>query len=173
MYCKRVKRSRLTLWSLIVCPLVISLTSASSSTGEDGDGSSSGSSEGSIAQLGHLLTGLTEFVYKPSVATILLSHFVYLEKEGCKNRNRTRRFILFNAHHPQNFTAEMAVSVEFNSMHIFWYLEVVLLSLLFFPQAHDPVVKHSVHTLVFRSLKRTHDMFLAHEGQPVEEDELA
>ena len=43
----------------------------------------------------------------------------------------------------------------------------------FFPQVHDPVVKHSVHTLVFRSLKRTHDMFLAHEGQPVEEDELA
>lgn len=43
----------------------------------------------------------------------------------------------------------------------------------FFQQAHDPVVKHSVHTLVFRSLKRTHDMFLAHEGQPVEEDELA
>lgn len=37
----------------------------------------------------------------------------------------------------------------------------------------DPVVKHSVHTLVFRSLKRTHDMFLAHEGQPIPEDDLA
>ncbi|CAI8025060.1 Pleiotropic regulator 1, partial [Geodia barretti] len=37
----------------------------------------------------------------------------------------------------------------------------------------DPVVKHSVHTLVFRSLKRTHDMFLGHEGQPIPEDDLA
>lgn len=35
------------------------------------------------------------------------------------------------------------------------------------------VVKHSVHTLVFRSLKRTHDMFLSEEGQPVLEDEAA
>lgn len=35
------------------------------------------------------------------------------------------------------------------------------------------VVKHSVHTLVFRSLKRTHDMFLSEEGQPVQEDEKA
>ena len=34
-------------------------------------------------------------------------------------------------------------------------------------------MKHSVHTLVFRSLKRTHDMFLAHEGQPIAEDDLA
>lgn len=36
-----------------------------------------------------------------------------------------------------------------------------------------PVLKHSVHTLVFRSLKRTHDMFLSEEGQPVPEDESA
>ena len=35
------------------------------------------------------------------------------------------------------------------------------------------VVKHSVHTLVFRSLKRTHDMFLSEEGQPILEDENA
>lgn len=35
------------------------------------------------------------------------------------------------------------------------------------------VVKHSVHTLVFRSLKRTHDMFLSEEGHPVLEDEKA
>lgn len=34
-------------------------------------------------------------------------------------------------------------------------------------------MKHSVHTLVFRSLKRTHDMFLSSEGLPVVEDELA
>ena len=34
-------------------------------------------------------------------------------------------------------------------------------------------MKHSVHTLVFRSLKRTHDMFLAQEGQPIPEDDLA
>jgi len=39
--------------------------------------------------------------------------------------------------------------------------------------APEPVVKHSVHTLVFRSLKRSHDMFIHHEGLPVPEDELA
>ena len=33
-----------------------------------------------------------------------------------------------------------------------------------------PVVKHSVHTLMFRSLKRTHDMFLSEEGHPMQED---
>ena len=32
-------------------------------------------------------------------------------------------------------------------------------------------MRHSVHTLVFRSLKRTHDMFLSEEGQPISEDE--
>ena len=47
---------------------------------------------------------------------------------------------------------------------------VVMANVCFF---QDPVVKHSVHTLVFRSLKRTHDMFLAHEGQPIPEDDLA
>ena len=30
--------------------------------------------------------------------------------------------------------------------------------------ATDEVVKHSVHTLVFRSLKRTHDMFISDQG---------
>ncbi|GAB6032614.1 LD24662p [Chamberlinius hualienensis] len=30
----------------------------------------------------------------------------------------------------------------------------------------EEVQKHSVHTLVFRSLKRTHDMFLSDQGQP-------
>ena len=35
------------------------------------------------------------------------------------------------------------------------------------------MVKHSVHTLVFRSLKRSHDMFIHHEGLPVPEDDLA
>ncbi|OBS57532.1 hypothetical protein A6R68_11341, partial [Neotoma lepida] len=33
------------------------------------------------------------------------------------------------------------------------------------------VQKHSVHTLVFRSLKRTHDMFVADNGKPVPLDE--
>ncbi|KOB51917.1 Pleiotropic regulator 1, partial [Operophtera brumata] len=28
----------------------------------------------------------------------------------------------------------------------------------------DDVIKHSVHTLVFRSLKRSHDMFLSNQG---------
>ena len=42
-----------------------------------------------------------------------------------------------------------------------------------FLSSSQPVVKHSVHTLVFRSLKRTHDMFLSEEGQPVPEDDLA
>ena len=40
-------------------------------------------------------------------------------------------------------------------------------------QVAEPVVKHSVHTLVFRSLKRSHDMFIHHEGLPVHEDDLA
>uniref|UniRef100_A0A3B3ZZN1 Pleiotropic regulator 1 n=1 Tax=Periophthalmus magnuspinnatus TaxID=409849 RepID=A0A3B3ZZN1_9GOBI len=35
---------------------------------------------------------------------------------------------------------------------------------------HD-VQKHSVHTLVFRSLKRTHDMFVADQAKPVAIDE--
>lgn len=35
----------------------------------------------------------------------------------------------------------------------------------------EGVVRHSVHTLVFRSLKRTHDMFLSEEGQPINEDD--
>ncbi|XP_038214122.1 pleiotropic regulator 1 [Zerene cesonia] len=35
----------------------------------------------------------------------------------------------------------------------------------------DEVIKHSVHTLVFRSLKRSHDMFLANQGMlpPIDE----
>ena len=32
------------------------------------------------------------------------------------------------------------------------------------------IVKHSVHTLVFRSLKRTHDMFLHNHTFPLERD---
>ncbi|ELT96058.1 hypothetical protein CAPTEDRAFT_223827 [Capitella teleta] len=35
------------------------------------------------------------------------------------------------------------------------------------------VQKHSVHTLVFRSLKRTHDTFLSDQASPVPEDETA
>ncbi|PNI63259.1 PLRG1 isoform 7 [Pan troglodytes] len=35
----------------------------------------------------------------------------------------------------------------------------------------EEVQKHSVHTLVFRSLKRTHDMFVADNGKPVPLDE--
>ncbi|XP_064393149.1 pleiotropic regulator 1-like [Halichondria panicea] len=38
---------------------------------------------------------------------------------------------------------------------------------------HDPVMKHSVHTLVFRSLKRSHDMFLSQEGQPIPQNDQA
>jgi len=30
--------------------------------------------------------------------------------------------------------------------------------------ASDEIVKHSVHTLVFRSQKRTHDMFISDQG---------
>ena len=33
------------------------------------------------------------------------------------------------------------------------------------------VQKHSVHTLVFRSLKRTHDMFIAEQGNPLPPDD--
>ena len=95
--------------------LAVLLMSASSSTGDGEGGSSSGSSGGSIAQLGHLLTGHVEIVYKPSVATILLSHFVYLEKIILRTRIGTgnRRFIPFNAHHlspASHCTAGMAVS---------------------------------------------------------------
>ena len=50
---------------------------------------------------------------------------------------------------------------------------IVAYIIVLLQQGHDPVVKHSVHTLVFRSLKRSHDMFLAHEGQSVPENELA
>ena len=71
----------------IFCALVVSLTSTSSSTGEEGDGSSSGSSEGSIAQLGHLLTGLYGVCLQALRCNIFTSHFVYLEKEACKNRD--------------------------------------------------------------------------------------
>ncbi|EGV97324.1 Pleiotropic regulator 1 [Cricetulus griseus] len=35
----------------------------------------------------------------------------------------------------------------------------------------EEVQKHSVHTLVFRSLKRTHDIFVADNGKPVPLDE--
>ncbi|MFT7815118.1 pleiotropic regulator 1-like [Arapaima gigas] len=35
----------------------------------------------------------------------------------------------------------------------------------------EEVQKHSVHTLVFRSLKRTHDMFVADHAKPVSTDE--
>ncbi|KAI8421939.1 hypothetical protein MSG28_009853, partial [Choristoneura fumiferana] len=37
----------------------------------------------------------------------------------------------------------------------------------------DDVIKHSVHTLVFRSLKRSHDMFLANQGMLPPIDETA
>lgn len=35
----------------------------------------------------------------------------------------------------------------------------------------DEVIKHSVHTLVFRSLKRSHDMFLSNQSMlpPIDE----
>uniref|UniRef100_A0A0B6ZZ01 Uncharacterized protein n=1 Tax=Arion vulgaris TaxID=1028688 RepID=A0A0B6ZZ01_9EUPU len=36
----------------------------------------------------------------------------------------------------------------------------------------EDVQKHSVHTLVFRSLKRTHDMFLADQGNTPLKDDL-
>ena len=49
-------------------------------------------------------------------------------------------------------------------------LEAVILLCL---QVAEPVVKHSVHTLVFRSLKRSHDMFIHNEGLPVPEDDIA
>ena len=32
-------------------------------------------------------------------------------------------------------------------------------------QFNEEVTKHSVHTLVFRSLKRTHDMFVSDQVQ--------
>lgn len=35
----------------------------------------------------------------------------------------------------------------------------------------EDVQKHSVHTLVFRSLKRTHDMFISDQGNPPPKDE--
>ena len=37
----------------------------------------------------------------------------------------------------------------------------------------EEVTRHSVHTLVFRSLKRTHDMFLSDAGSLPEADEKA
>ncbi|KAB0801909.1 hypothetical protein PPYR_04095 [Photinus pyralis] len=38
---------------------------------------------------------------------------------------------------------------------------------------HDEVQRHSVHTLVFRSLKRSHDMFLANQGLLPTVDDVA
>lgn len=35
------------------------------------------------------------------------------------------------------------------------------------------IVRHSVNTLIFRSLKRTHDMFIASESQPIVQDEFS
>lgn len=35
---------------------------------------------------------------------------------------------------------------------------------------NEEVTKHSVHTLVFRSLKRTHDMFVSDQGNLPDED---
>ena len=37
----------------------------------------------------------------------------------------------------------------------------------------EEVTKHSVHTLVFRSLKRTHDMFVSDQGNLPDEDREA
>jgi len=37
----------------------------------------------------------------------------------------------------------------------------------------EEITKHSVHTLVFRSIKRTHDMFLADHAQPLPPDKKA
>lgn len=35
----------------------------------------------------------------------------------------------------------------------------------------EEVQKHSVHTLVFRSLKRSHDLFVSNQGLPLDVDE--
>lgn len=35
----------------------------------------------------------------------------------------------------------------------------------------EDVQKHSVHTLVFRSLKRSHDLFVSNASLPLEIDE--
>ncbi|XP_043919432.1 pleiotropic regulator 1-like [Protopterus annectens] len=38
---------------------------------------------------------------------------------------------------------------------------------------YEEVQKHSVHTLIFRSLKRTHDMFVSDHAKPVSRDETS
>ena len=38
---------------------------------------------------------------------------------------------------------------------------------------NEEVTKHSVHTLVFRSLKRTHDMFVSDQGNLPDNDKEA
>ena len=35
----------------------------------------------------------------------------------------------------------------------------------------EDVQKHSVHTLVFRSLKRSHDLFVSNQAMALESDE--
>ena len=47
----------------------------------------------------------------------------------------------------------------------------VIQHLIYFSAIQD-VQKHSVHTLVFRSLKRTHDMFLSEHGHLPAQDEI-
>lgn len=46
----------------------------------------------------------------------------------------------------------------------------LILSVCVFPHIQE-VQKHSVHTLVFRSLKRSHDMFVSDHAKQVSLDE--
>ncbi len=78
------------------------------------------------------------------------------------------------ADHAVRFYHDAFVSIDIRAHGLNHYREVyVTCESLHNLPPQEPVLKHSVHTLVFRSLKRSHDMFLANEGLPVQEDELA
>ncbi|KAJ8281136.1 hypothetical protein GJAV_G00063970 [Gymnothorax javanicus] len=65
----------------------------------------------------------------------------------------------------------LIVCLEFH--FAFWQQTEVSLPPVFFEilKMSEDVQKHSVHTLVFRSLKRTHDMFVSDHAKPISMDE--
>lgn len=55
--------------------------------------------------------------------------------------------------------------------YVYYSLVFCVLLFSFILLKIQDVPKHSVHTLVFRSLKRTHDMFLSDYSHPIEFDQ--
>jgi len=62
----------------------------------------------------------------------------------------------------------LCISVEYATSWCLFYFNVLV-------HHHflQDIPKHSMHTLVFRSLKRTHDMFISDQGSPLPANETA